>query len=117
MRTWSGAVYGCGWRGYPKSPRWKGTSQPICARSRSHPKPWRESALTSRRPRRTILQPVTRSGSACVSPFLRGSGGLDRLVSGDRKSVVEGKSVYVRVVLGGRRFIKQKTHAKSHKLI
>src|SRR3546814_15610347 len=31
------------------------------------------------------------------------------LVPGDRKSVVEGKSVSVRVDLGGRRIIKQKT--------
>src|SRR3546814_15411552 len=32
----------------------------------------------------------------------------------DRKSVVQGKSVSVRVDLGGRRLIKQKTHNKTH---
>src|SRR3546814_19005349 len=34
---------------------------------------------------------------------------LDRVVTKDRKSVVSGKSVYVRVDLGGRRCIKQQT--------
>src|SRR3546814_17062955 len=33
----------------------------------------------------------------------------------DRKSVVSGKSVSVRVDLGGRRMIKQKKHIHSHK--
>src|SRR3546814_19184551 len=39
--------------------------------------------------------------------------GLPRNMDGDRKSVVEGKSVSVRVDLGGRRIIKKKK--KTHK--
>src|SRR3546814_15943203 len=39
---------------------------------------------------------------------------LDR--AGDRKSVVEGKSVLVRVDLGGRRTLKKKTDTDQHSL-
>src|SRR6056297_4231062 len=39
---------------------------------------------------------------------VQGGGGRDHLRSGDRKSVVEGKSVSVRVDLGGRRPINRK---------
>src|SRR3546814_12926885 len=62
-----------------------------------------------------------------ASPARRRSGaagGLSSLISGgaapawrrDRKSVVEGKSVSVRVDLGGRRYIKKKKHMirKNH---
>src|SRR3546814_17767378 len=41
--------------------------------------------------------------------------GPDRLSRLDRKSVVSGKSVSVRVDLGGRRIIKKKTIRKSNK--
>src|SRR3546814_20556617 len=37
-------------------------------------------------------------------------GGLLRVGGGDRKSVVEGKSVSVRVVIGGGRVLKKKKH-------
>src|SRR3546814_11916506 len=41
-------------------------------------------------------------------------GALARLSGGDRKSVVEGKSVSVRVDLGGRRTIKKKKRQKNN---
>src|SRR3546814_20870788 len=44
------------------------------------------------------------------------SGAGDQLIARDRKSVVEGKSVSVRVDLGGRRIIKKKNidHIREH---
>src|SRR3546814_11557874 len=39
-----------------------------------------------------------------------------RFAEADRKSVVEGKSVSVRVVLGGRRIIKKKKNNNEHKI-
>src|SRR3546814_17908257 len=42
-------------------------------------------------------------------------GAVDPAAAGDRKSVVEGKSVSVRVVLGGRRIIKKKKYEVNYK--
>src|SRR3546814_19177937 len=53
-------------------------------------------------------------GAEQVDAFIDGIGAEHRK---DRKSVVEGKSVSVRVDLGGRRILKKKTHNSTHNLL
>src|SRR3546814_17671783 len=56
-----------------------------------------------------------RSLSACVRPRGKlGNQHLRGLGTGDRKSVVSGKSVSVRVDIGGRSIIKTKNKQKTH---
>src|SRR3546814_21004339 len=55
------------------------------------------------------LEPTKRGPYAGVVGYLDFSGNIDT----DRKSVVSGKSVSVRVDLGGRRIIKKKKDRKS----
>src|SRR3546814_16094866 len=59
----------------------------------------------------SILSGLT---STPVSGNLTPVEALNRLLNGDRKSVVQGRSVYVRVDLGGRRIIEKKTKEKKN---
>src|SRR3546814_20989781 len=63
---------------------------------------WRDSIVLS-------LHPHNDRGTGVAAAELAYMAGADRIVGTDRKSVGEGKSVSVRVDLGGRRTIKKKT--------
>src|SRR3546814_14101395 len=61
-------------------------------------------SCTARTKKHTISTSHARNSTAITS----------RLANTDRKSVVEGKSGYVRVALGGRRYIKMKSQEHKH---
>src|SRR3546814_17730240 len=79
--------------------------------------------LCPRRPRRTGPDPIAAAGTGrrarpaatAAEPGREVAARRGQLSALDRKSVVQGKSVSVRVDLGGRRIIKKKKNKKTRK--
>src|SRR3546814_18265741 len=74
---------------------------------------WVSSAKCPVSKKRTTAAGMSRLKASAPAGRKKGSFLPQTARKGDRKSVVSGKSVYVRVDLGGRRIIKKKNNNKS----